>query len=83
MLKRLLRIARWLFLALVWVPAVTTRSLNAFQKGEVLTTWVLTAAAWVVTDSYRGIPWLARGQALAGARPHSDSGPSLVVNKPA
>ena len=72
-----------LFLALVWVPAVTTRSLNAFQRGEVLTTWVLTAAAWVVADSYHGIPWLARGQALAEAAPHSDSGPSLVADKPA
>jgi uncharacterized membrane protein len=72
-----------LFLALVWVPAVTTRSLNAFQRGEVLTTWVLTAAAWVVTDSYRGIPWLASGHALAGAQQPSDSSPSLIADKPA
>jgi hypothetical protein len=48
-----------LFLLLVWVPAVAVGSLNAFQWGEPVTTWVLTAAAWLVADSYRGIPWLA------------------------
>jgi uncharacterized membrane protein len=56
-----------LFLVLVWVPAVATRSLNSFQWGEVLVTWVLTAAGWVVADSYRGIPWLAAGRARASA----------------
>jgi len=50
-----------MFFVLVWVPAVATRRpLNKFQWGEVLVTWVLTAAGWVVADSYRGIPWLAR-----------------------
>src|SRR5262245_37831071 len=51
-----------LFLLLVWVPAVATRSLTAFEWGETVTTCVLTAAAWVVADSYRGIPWLAVAQ---------------------
>lgn len=54
-----------LFLALVWIPAVATRSLNTFQWGEVLVTWMLTAAAWVVADSYRGTPWLAVARARA------------------
>jgi hypothetical protein len=48
-----------LFLALVWIPAMATRPLNSFEWGEVLVTWVLTAAAWVVADSYRGAPWFA------------------------
>lgn len=56
-----------LFLMLVWVPAVATRSLNTFQWGEVLVTWMLTAAGWVVADSYRGTPWLAGGRARAAA----------------
>lgn len=52
-----------LFLALVWIPAMATRSLNSFEWGEVLVTWVLTACAWVVADSYRSIPWLNTGRA--------------------
>jgi uncharacterized membrane protein len=48
-----------LFLFLVWIPAMAARSLNVFEWGETVTTWVLAAAAWVVVDSYRGTPWLA------------------------
>lgn len=55
-----------LFLVLVWVPAVATRSLNSFEWGEVLVTWVLTAAGWVVADSYRAIPGLAVDKAASG-----------------
>lgn len=56
-----------MFLVLVWVPAVATRSLNSFEWGEVFITWVLTAAGWVVADSYCGIPWLAVDKPLAAA----------------
>ena len=47
-----------LFGLLVWVPLVARGSLSAFQWGEVVITVALTAAGWVVTDSYRGTPWL-------------------------
>ena len=48
-----------LFFLLVWIPHMAAGSLNAFQWGEVVTTLALTAAGWVVADSYRGTPWLA------------------------
>ena len=51
-----------LFMLLVWIPALATRSLNAFEWGETVTTIVLTAAAWVVADSYAGVSWLAVGR---------------------
>ena len=47
-----------LFLLLVWIPKMAEGSLTAFQWGEVVVTWALTSAAWVITDSYRGTPWL-------------------------
>jgi uncharacterized membrane protein len=42
-----------LFGLLVWIPRALAGSLNAFQWGEFATTWALTAAGWVVADSYR------------------------------
>jgi uncharacterized membrane protein len=48
-----------LFLLLVWIPKMAEGSLTAFQWGEVVDTWALMSAGWVMTDSYRGTPWLA------------------------
>src|SRR5262249_233721 len=50
-----------LFGLLVWVPRVVAGSLNAFQWGEFATTWALTAAGWVVADSYRRLAPTGRG----------------------
>ena len=48
-----------LFGLIVWVPRVLRGEVSDFQWGEFVVTCALTAGAWVVTDSYRGTPWLA------------------------
>ncbi len=42
-----------LFSVIVWVPRVLAGSLSDFQWGEFVVTFVLTAGAWVVAESYR------------------------------
>jgi uncharacterized membrane protein len=51
-----------MFTMLVWVPILAAGSRDAFQWSEFAISSALTAAAWVVADSYRGTPWLAVGK---------------------
>jgi len=49
-----------LFTALVWLPIVASAGhKDAFQWSETLISLAVTAGAWVVADSYRGMAWLA------------------------
>jgi uncharacterized membrane protein len=43
-----------MFLLLVWIPVVARGSMSAFQWDETIVSGALTAAAWVIADSYRG-----------------------------
>jgi uncharacterized membrane protein len=47
-----------MFTLLVWVPIVAAGTKNPFLWSETVISCALSAAAWVVADSYRGMPWL-------------------------
>ena len=51
-----------MFTLLVWVPIVAAGTKDTFQWSETIVSAALTVGAWVIADSYRGVPWLAVGK---------------------
>ena len=49
------------FTFMVWLPLAFAGTITAAQWGEFTVSWVLTAAAWVVADSYHGAGWFFAG----------------------
>ena len=41
-----------LFTLIIWVPRMLTGNVTPFQRGEAVVSWALTAAAWVIAESY-------------------------------
>jgi uncharacterized membrane protein YphA (DoxX/SURF4 family) len=54
------------FILLVWLPIVVAGKMTDFNWGEVVVNFALVAAAWVVSETYVGVPWLATGKAVRG-----------------
>jgi len=51
-----------LFALLVWVPRPADAHFGDDTWSEFIVSVALTAGAWVIVDSYIGVPWLARGK---------------------
>ena len=56
----------WIFTLLVWVPRVVSAPTNQENWAELLISCAIAAGAWLVADTYRGVRWLAGGEAASG-----------------
>jgi len=52
----------WIFTLLVWVPQVASRPDAQGNWSEILISAAIASGAWLVADTYRGVPWLASGR---------------------
>lgn len=55
------------FTVLIWLAAVALGAADRFHWTGLAVSWALTAAAWLVAETYRDIGWLAIGNAPHGA----------------
>ena len=47
---------------LVWVPQVASRPDAQGNWSEILISAAIASGAWLLADTYRGVPWLASGR---------------------
>lgn len=52
-----------IFTVLVWIPMVIATPMQRFDWTALLMSTLITAAAWIVADSYRDMPWRWRKRA--------------------
>lgn len=52
----------WIFTLVVWVPILVAAPRDQGTWAEFLISGAIAAAAWLVADTYRGVPWLASGK---------------------
>ena len=53
----------WSFTLFVWVPRVVSTPKDQGTVTEFFISWTIAAGAWLVADTYRSVPWLARAKA--------------------
>jgi hypothetical protein len=53
----------WVFTVLVWVPRVASGPHDEGNWSELLISAAIASGAWLVAETYRGVPWLASGSA--------------------
>ena len=52
----------WIFTLLVWVPRVLSSPHDQGNWSEILISAAIASGAWLVSETYRGVPWLASGK---------------------
>lgn len=53
----------WTFTLLVWIPRVASGPHDQGNWSELFLSAAIASGAWLVAETYRGVPWLASGRA--------------------
>jgi uncharacterized membrane protein len=55
------------FTLLIWLPGVMLAPTDRLQWTALAVSWTIASGAWVVADSYSGMPWIAIGSSAKAA----------------